>query len=94
LRFEGGADAEGVVEDDGAEVGDAAWERLQPAGGALELVGCADVEHEVPVEDGDDFGGRDVLGQELAVFWFGAAVAGNEDVEALVGGDEAEAGGG
>lgn len=45
LGFEVGGDAEFVFEDDGAEVFDAAGELLDPARGALELVGGADVEH-------------------------------------------------
>jgi len=64
-------------------VGDAAGESLEPSRSALELVGGADVEHEVAVEDGDDFGWGDVFGEHFRVSGLGAAVAADKYVEPL-----------
>lgn len=91
LGLERRAEAQLILEDHLLEVLDAAGQLLEPAGRALQLVGRADVEHEVAVEDGDHLGRRHVLGQELRVSRLGAAVSGNEDVEALLCGNEAEA---
>ncbi|GKT86390.1 LOW QUALITY PROTEIN: cellobiohydrolase A [Colletotrichum tofieldiae] len=91
LRLQRRADAQLVLEHDLLEVLDAARQVLEPARGALQLVGRADVEHQVPVDDGDDLRRGHVLGEQLRVLGLGTAVAGHEDVEALVGGDEAEA---
>jgi len=90
LLFERGADAEFVIENDFFEVSQSTWEGFEPARGTLEFVGCADVEHEVSVENGDDVVWRNILGEEFTVFGGGATVAADEDVETFFGGDKAE----
>lgn len=84
------ADAQLIVEQDLFQVRQAAGEALDPARCALQLLGGADVEDEEAVEDAHDHVLGDVGGEELGVARFGAAVASDEDVEALVCGDEAE----
>ncbi|GJC96679.1 cellobiohydrolase A [Colletotrichum higginsianum] len=91
LRLERRADAQLVLEHHLLEVLDAARQVLKPTRRALQLVGRADVEHQVPVDNGDHLGRRHVLGQQLRVLGLGTTVAGHEDVEARFGGDEAEA---
>lgn len=90
LRLERRADAELVLEDHLLQVLEAAGEVLDPAGGALQLVGRADVEHQVAVQDRDNLSWGHVFGQELGVSWLCAAVAADEDVEALFRGDQTE----
>ncbi|PMB67057.1 hypothetical protein BM221_006719 [Beauveria bassiana] len=91
LRLEAGGETELVAHDHVLQVGEAAGEGLEPARGALQLVGRADVEHEEAVDEGDDVGGRHVLGKKGGVFGVGAAVAADEDVEALFRGNEPKA---
>ena len=57
------ADTENVVEDHLTQVLDAAVELLQPGCGALQPLGRRDVEHEEPVDGGDEFGLGEILGE-------------------------------
>lgn len=91
LCLEGRADAELVLEDDLLQVFDTTRQSLEPSRRALQLVGCADVEHEEAVDDGDNVNRSHVAGQKLSVPGLGTTVTADVDVEALVGGDEAEA---
>jgi len=54
----------------------------------LELVCSANVEHEIPIEDGDDIVGEDVFSKEFGMSWRSASVASDEDVVSFFGGDE------
>ena len=92
LGLERRADAQLVLEHHLLQVLEPAGQLLEPARRALQLVGRADVEHEVAVQDGDHLGRRHILSQELRVLGLGAAVARDKDVEALVCCDESEAG--
>ena len=67
LGLELGGDAERVVDDDPAQVVDAALELVEPGRGALEPVGGADVEHEEAVDVADQRLVVEVLGEQHGV---------------------------
>lgn len=54
---------------------DSSVEVLEPSGSPLESVRGDDVVHEVPVEDLDDLGGRDIRGEEGGVARDGSSVS-------------------
>jgi hypothetical protein len=90
LGFEGGAYAEFVFEDYFAEVVDAAGEFLEPAGCPLQLICCADVEHEIAVQNLDYIIGWDVFCEKLGMLGACTTVATYEDVESFLGGYQTE----
>lgn len=93
LRLERRADPQPVLEDDLLQVPEPAGcgELLDPPRRPLQPVRRPYVEHQVPVQDRDHLRRRHVLGQQLRVPRLGAAVAGYEDVESLLGCYETEA---
>src|SRR5690606_5529775 len=83
------ANAKSVVHDDLPQAIEAALEVLLPGGCALQAVGVADVEHEVPVDDAVEGLVVDVLHEQLRVLGREAAVAAHVDVPALLRSDDA-----
>src|SRR5690606_2153615 len=87
LRFQFGRQAQAVVEDHGLEVVESAFEGLAPDRGALQLVGGADVEHQEAIDDAHQGFIVQVGGKQLGVTRAHAAVAGDVEVPAALGGD-------
>src|SRR6185295_2417111 len=58
VGLELGADAERVLADHPAQIVDAALEVVEPGTGALQAIGGADVEHQEPVDEPDQFFSR------------------------------------
>ena len=83
-------EAERVVHDDVAHVVEAALEVLDPARGALQPVGGADVVHDVAVDVAQQGLVVEVAREQLRVRRLEAAVAADVHVPALVGGDDAD----
>ena len=88
--FEFVGEAERVVDDDVAHVVETALEVLDPARGALQAVGGADVVHDVAVDVAQQGLVVEVAREQLRVRRLESAVAADVHVPALVGGDDAD----
>lgn len=84
------ADSKFVIEQDFLEVFDASGELLDPSRRSLQLVCCANVEHDVAVNCRDHLLFRAVFDEELRVPGLGTTVASDVDVIALVCSNETE----
>ena len=77
-----------IVDDDAAQIVDAAFHVVQPWRGTGKLIGGADVEHHKAVEIFDERIAIEVRGQQIGVAWFHPAVTAHVQVPAFLGGDD------
>src|SRR6185503_11161041 len=90
VGFELGADAERILADHLAHVVDAAFEVLEPRGGALQAISRADVEHQETIDVPDQRGGIEIARQQVRVPRLHAAVATDVEIPTALGGDDAD----
>ncbi len=82
--------AEAVLDDHGFEVVEAALEVLHPHRCALQAIGCADVEHQKAVNQGDQRRIVETRGEQIRMARPHAAVATDVEIPADLGGDDAD----
>src|SRR5690606_23613583 len=90
LFFQLRTQSQAVLEDHLLQIIQAAVQALAPGGGALQPVGCADVEHEKTVDGADQRLFIQIRGEEFGMARTHAAVTGDVEVPAALGGDDAD----
>src|SRR5687767_5931090 len=90
VGFQLGGDAELVVDHHLLQVVAAAFEIIEPHGGALQTVGGADIEHQEAVDVADQRAAVQTGREQVGVPRFHAAVAADVQVPALLGRDDAD----
>ncbi|CCJ75563.1 hypothetical protein BN135_627 [Cronobacter muytjensii 530] len=83
------ADAEGIVQDNLAQVVDAAFEIIHPGTGALQAIGGTDVEHQEAVNGAQQGLAVEIAGKEIRMARLHAAVAADVKIPAFIGCDHA-----
>src|SRR5690606_15985385 len=90
LFFQLRTQSQAVLENHLLQIIQAAVQALAPGGGALQPVGCADVEHEKTVDGADQRLFIQIRGEEFGMARTHAAVTGDVEVPAALGGDDAD----